>query len=73
MDWRTNAKFFIVDKDGLITKGRHNLEEREEQAVDILSFAAGDTDMDEVSLLETVRMVKPNILIYLSPLEGLFT
>ena len=31
-----NAKFFIVDKDGLITKGRHNLEEREEQAVDIL-------------------------------------
>ena len=33
-----NAKFFIVDKDGLITKGRHNLEEREEQAV--------DTDMD---------------------------
>ena len=39
----------------------------------MLSFAAGDTDMDEVSLLETVRRVKPNILIYLSPLEGLFT
>ena len=32
------------------------MEEREEQAVDILSFAAGDTDMDEVSLLETVAM-----------------
>ena len=68
-----NTKFFIVDQDGLITKSRHNLEEMEEQFFDLSSFAAGDSAMEGISLLETVRRVKPNILIYLSPLEGLFT
>ena len=68
-----NTKFFIVDQDGLITKSRHNLEEMEEQFFDLSSFAAGDSAMEGISLLETVRRVKPNILIGLSACGGLFT
>ena len=68
-----NTKFFIVDQQGLITKSRHNLKEMEEQFFDLSSFAAGDSALEGISLLETVKTVKPNILIGLSACGGIFT
>ena len=35
----------------------------EEEFYDLSSFAVNDADMEGLSLLETVRKVKPNILI----------
>lgn len=67
-----DIKFFIVDADGLITKGRSNLKEMEEQFYDLTSFAASDPKLEGLSLLDTVRTVKPNILIGLSACGGLF-
>jgi len=66
-------RFYIVDHDGLITKGRSNLKEMEEQFYDLSSFASDDTGLEGISLLETVRTVKPNIIIGLSACGGLFT
>jgi len=66
-------RFFIVDKDGLISKSRHNLAEMEDEFYDLSSFAVEDTSMEGMSLLDTVKKVKPNILIGLSACGGLFT
>ena len=35
----------------------------EEQFYDLSSFAVDDTNLEGLSLLETVKMVKPNIII----------
>jgi len=68
-----SSRFYIVDKDGLISKNRSNLSAMEEEFYDLSSFAVDDADMEGLSLLDTVRKVKPNILIGLSACGGLFT
>merc|ERR1719320_994188 len=68
-----SKRFFIVDKDGLISKSRPNLAEMEDEFYDLSSFAVEDHSMEGMSLLDTVNKVKPNILIGLSACGGLFT
>lgn len=45
----------------------------EEQFYDLSSFAVDDPDMEGMSLIDTIRKVKPNILIGLSACGGLFS
>jgi len=45
----------------------------EEFFYDLSSFAAEETEMEGKSLLEVVKAIKPNILIGLSAVGGLFT
>ena len=45
----------------------------EEEFYDLSSFAVADEEMEGLSLLETVRRVKPTILIGLSACGGLFS
>lgn len=65
-------RFFIIDQDGLISKGRKNLKEMEDLFYDLSSFAVDDTSLEGLSLLDTIKLVKPNILIGLSAVGGLF-
>jgi len=65
--------FSILDADGLISKKRGNLEDLEELFEDLSTFASNDTSLEGLSLLETVKKVKPTILIGLSGVGGLFT
>ena len=58
-----SSRFYIVDKDGLISKHRPTLSQMEEEFYDLSSFAVPDAEMEGKSLLETVKMVKPNIII----------
>jgi len=69
----SSKRFFIVDKDGLISKSRPNLAEMEDEFYDLSSFAVDDASMEGMSLLETVKQVKPTILIGLSACGGLFS
>jgi len=68
-----SSRFYIVDKDGLISKHRPTLAAMEEEFYDLSSFAVSEADMEGMSLLETVKRVKPNILIGLSACGGLFS
>merc|ERR1719412_717720 len=68
-----SSRFFIVDKDGLISKHRPSLAQMEEEFYDLSSFAVADAAMEGKSLLETVKMVKPNIINGLSACGGLFS
>jgi len=68
-----SKKFYIVDEKGLISKARSNLVEMEELFMDLSNFAASDTSMEGMNLVDTVRKVKPSILIGLSGCGGLFT
>eukprot|EP00092_Neocalanus_flemingeri_P007799 GFUD01008420.1.p1 GENE.GFUD01008420.1~~GFUD01008420.1.p1 ORF type:complete len:638 (+),score=163.08 GFUD01008420.1:104-2017(+) len=68
-----SQRFCIVDHNGLISKGRSNLAEMEEQFHDLSSFAVDDPAMEGMSLLDTIKKVKPNILIGLSACAGLFS
>jgi len=68
-----SKRFFIVDKDGLISKSRSNLNAMEEEFYDLSSFAVDDASMEGMSLLDTVKKVKPTILIGLSACGGLFS
>jgi len=68
-----NSRLFVTDVNGLISKERHNLEEMEETFFDLSSFAAGDTSLEGLSLLESVKTIKPTILIGLSGTGGIFT
>merc|ERR1712079_367403 len=67
-----NKRFYIIDQDGLITKGRKNLAEMEDLFYDLSSFAVDDTSLEGLSLIDTINMVKPNVLIGLSAVGGLF-
>ena len=58
-----SSRFFIVDKDGLISKHRPSLSQMEEEFFDLSSFAVEDASLEGKSLLETVKLVKPNIII----------
>ena len=51
------------------TPVRSNLSAMEEEFYDLSSFAVNDADMEGLSLLETVRKVKPNILIGERPFQ----
>jgi len=67
-----NKRFYIIDQDGLITKGRKNLAEMEDLFYDLSSFAVDDPSLEGLSLIDTINMVKPNVLIGLSAVGGLF-
>ena len=67
-----NKRFYIIDQDGLITKGRKNLAEMEDLFYDLSSFAVDDKSLEGLSLIDTIKMVKPNLLIGLSAVGGLF-
>ena len=67
-----NRRFYIIDQDGLITKGRKNLAEMEDLFYDLSSFAVDDMSLEGMSLIDTINMVKPNVLIGLSAVGGLF-
>lgn len=73
----TNAEagnmFYIIDEKGLITKARPNLVEMEDLFHDLTSFAADETHMEGMNITQTIKEVKPNILIGLSGVGGLFT
>lgn len=64
---------YIVDERGLITKARDNLDKMEELFYDLKTFAAEETNMEGMGLLDVVKKVKPNILIGLSGVGGIFT
>lgn len=68
-----NSRFYIVDDRGCISKDRDNLLEMEENFFDLSSFAARDEGMEGMSLLETIRKVRPSILVGLSACSGLFS
>ena len=47
----------------VVYNSRSNLAEMEDEFYDLSSFAVEDTSMEGMSLLDTVKSVKPNILI----------
>jgi len=67
-----SSRFYIIDQFGLISKARSNLSEMEDLFHDLPSFAVDDSSMEGLSLVDTIKKVKPNILIGLSGVGGLF-
>lgn len=65
-----NSQFFLLDKDGLITKERENIDPA------AAPFARGPGEFDGLregaSLLEVVQKVKPHVLLGLSGVGGIF-
>lgn len=60
-------RFYVLDKDGLITQARPNLTPEQ------VPFAIARSDMtDGLSLMETMKAVKPDILLGISGIGGLF-
>jgi len=70
---QAGSLFNIIDADGLISKSRPKLSELEELFPDLSSFAKTDSSLEGLTLLETVKNVKPTILIGLSGVGGLFS
>ena len=56
----------------LMFQGRDNLVEMEETFYKLSEFAARDQSMEGLSLHETIKRVRPSILIGLSACGGLF-
>merc|ERR1712212_1347794 len=52
--------------------GRKNLAEMEDLFYDLSSFAVDDASLEGLSLIDTINRVKPNVLIGLSAVGGLF-
>ncbi|CAM8928122.1 unnamed protein product [Rhodiola kirilowii] len=65
-----NLQFFLLDKDGLITKERQNLD----PAAAPFAKGPGETEglQEGASLLEVVRKIKPHMLLGLSGVGGIF-
>ncbi|GAB4861808.1 hypothetical protein Ancab_037064 [Ancistrocladus abbreviatus] len=67
----STKQFFLLDKDGLITKARKNLDPA------AAPFAKSPEEIDGLwegaSLLEVVKKVKPHVLLGLSGVGGIFT
>ncbi|KAG5071834.1 hypothetical protein GLYMA_03G102900v4 [Glycine max] len=67
------SQFWVVDAQGLITEGRENIDP------DALPFARNLKEMDRqglregASLVEVVKQVKPDVLLGLSAVGGLFS
>ena len=57
----------------LLFQGRNNLTEMEETFHKLSTFAAREESMEGLSLLETIKKVRPSILLGLSACGGLFT
>lgn len=68
-----NARFFVLDKDGLISADRDNLTELEENFDNIRDYARKEVDLEGLNLEKVVSKVKPTVLIGLSAVGGLFT
>jgi len=68
-----SERFFILDKDGLISKDRKNLSELERSFYNLKQFARKETDMEGMSVLEVVSKVKPSVLIGLTGVGGIFS
>lgn len=66
-------RFYIMDEHGLITKGRKNLDEMEKLFHDLYYLAADEEHMEGWNLLDVVREIKPDALIGLSAVGGLFS
>ncbi len=64
---------YVCDEKGLITRARRGLLEMEELFYDLSSFAAEETEWEGAPLLDVVKLVKPNVLIGLSGVGGVFT
>lgn len=64
---QAQKNFYILDKDGLITKARSDISSR------VRPFARPESEMEGKSLLEVVREVKPTCLIGLSGVGGIFS
>jgi len=75
-DEEARRHFYIVDKDGLLTSKR--IEEGDEKGVQFTVsqryYAEARDDLPEgLSILETIQTVKPDILLGVSGVGGLFT
>ncbi|KAL9655398.1 hypothetical protein ABK040_011239 [Willaertia magna] len=75
-DEEARKQFYVVDKDGLMTKKR--LEDGDQQGIVFTTsqryYASVRNDLPEgLSLKETIQTVKPDILLGLSGVGGLFT
>ena len=66
-------RFYIMDKDGLISRDRKNLSELEISFHDLKYFARKETDMEGMDVLQVVERVKPSILIGLTGKGGIFS
>ena len=75
--WRSTYKrtdqqlFKLIYK--ILFQGRDNLAEMKETFHKLDKFASRDESMEGLSLLETIKKVRPSILIGLSACGGLFT
>jgi len=67
-----SERFYILDKDGLISKDRKNLSELERSFYNLKHFARKEADMEGLDVLEVVKRVKPGILIGLTGVGGIF-
>eukprot|EP00092_Neocalanus_flemingeri_P004184 GFUD01004499.1.p1 GENE.GFUD01004499.1~~GFUD01004499.1.p1 ORF type:complete len:635 (-),score=141.95 GFUD01004499.1:214-2118(-) len=65
-------RFYILDKDGLISKDRSNLSELDRIFYKLKDYARKETDMEGLQVLEVVKRVKPGILIGLTGVGGIF-
>ncbi|XP_047314944.1 NAD-dependent malic enzyme 59 kDa isoform, mitochondrial [Impatiens glandulifera] len=67
-----NPQFFLLDKDGLITKGRKNIDPAAARLVKTSAEIEGLGLTDGASVLEVVKKVKPHVLLGLSGVGGIF-
>ena len=67
-----SERFYILDKDGLISKDRKNLSELERSFDDLKHFARKEADMEGMGVLDVIKRVKPSILIGLTGKGGVF-
>jgi len=68
-----NQRFYVLDKDGLISQDRGNIEELESNFDNIRDYARSETDLEGSSLEKVVAEVKPTVLIGLSAVGGIFS
>ena len=54
---KANKRFYIIDQDRLITKGRKNLAEMEDLFYDLPSFAVDDTSLQGLSLINIINII----------------
>ena len=57
----------MLDKDGLITRTRDSLSNQ------YATYARSESELEGLNLMDTIKTVKPNILIGLSGQGGIFT
>jgi len=71
---QASDQFWILDKDGLVTKARKNIDPDVVQYARETEESEGSGSLkDGATLLEVVKKVKPDVLLGLSGVGGLFT